>query len=357
MERNHPLVAVVVAAVALAAVGAVTIWSGDRDRSTATAIQNPAGTEATGDDSTTTEPPSIVGSEESSDSSETEGEAIDDPGNVDGDRASPVFDLADAIGGTRKPGSTDTAVGPGGGGDSDADGNDDTGAGRPDDSGGGVDPVLAANRRHCWAGPADGYELLVAADGSVRLRAFVNDDAVEPVATTLESGRGRFISDTEIELDIESWTTDGFDSHDAVYTIAGDRLELSTFPGLRVSPDAGCDRFDRSKLATRDRNVYSSERIEFARGTSGTTIEGAVLRGEYAVYLLEMSKGQTLTVDIASLEDNAAVSVYTPDGHHISDNEDGVGSRSMVLPASGVYEVSVSSIRGNASFTLDVSVV
>lgn len=101
-----------------------------------------------------------------------------------------------------------------------------------------------------------------------------------------------------------------------------------------------------------------SERVRFKAGATGAEIKDSVIRGERNRYLIGASKGQTMSVSISSLEDNATFSVIGADGKVIRGTEE---SRDLkhwtgTLPASGDTIISVGPTRGNATFTLDVDV-
>jgi hypothetical protein len=105
--------------------------------------------------------------------------------------------------------------------------------------------------------------------------------------------------------------------------------------------------------------------VRFAKGASGTVIEGGVIRGERDRYLLGAAKGQYLSIKIESPENNAVVDVYSP-GAQYSDETDIRGttlpqgkeikSATLQLPASGQYLLVVGGTRGNAQYRLSVSV-
>lgn len=95
--------------------------------------------------------------------------------------------------------------------------------------------------------------------------------------------------------------------------------------------------------------------IRFAAGTSSGAAENAVILGERDLYTLEAGEGQQLEGTITALEDNAAVQVRSPSGDIIVDAETNTPF-SEPLPASGVYEICIGGTRGNASYTLDLTI-
>lgn len=111
--------------------------------------------------------------------------------------------------------------------------------------------------------------------------------------------------------------------------------------------------------------------IQFPKGASSTTIEGALARGDTDRYTLGARKGQTMTVEVTAEEDNAAVTIYRPgakvkveDGDSVvegptldgaSEGEDAT-RWSGTLPASGNYLIEVGATRGGSSYRLSVAV-
>lgn len=96
-----------------------------------------------------------------------------------------------------------------------------------------------------------------------------------------------------------------------------------------------------------------TRRVRFARGRTTKVIQDAVVRGTRDHYLLRARGGQTLIVHITSLENNAVFDVYAPGGRTLAEETtDWTGQ----LPRSGDYRISVGGTRGNASYTLEVTI-
>jgi hypothetical protein len=94
-------------------------------------------------------------------------------------------------------------------------------------------------------------------------------------------------------------------------------------------------------------------RIRFARGRTTRVIKDAVVRGTRDRYLLRASAGQTLIVHITSTENNAVFDVSAPGRRILAREEtDWTGE----LPRSGDYVIAVGGTRGNAEYTLEVTV-
>jgi len=97
-------------------------------------------------------------------------------------------------------------------------------------------------------------------------------------------------------------------------------------------------------------------RIRFARGRTTKVINDAVVRGTRDRYLLRASRGQTLTVHITSIEDNAVFDVYAPGSRHPLGGAEETMDWSGELPRNGDYVIVVGGTRGNATYTLEVTV-
>lgn len=100
------------------------------------------------------------------------------------------------------------------------------------------------------------------------------------------------------------------------------------------------------------------KKVRFAKGASSTVIKGAVIRAESDRYLLSAGRGQTMTVKITSLERNAVFRIYfSGEMESLSGNEDeGSTSWTGSLPADNEYVIVVTPTRGNASYTLRISI-
>jgi hypothetical protein len=101
------------------------------------------------------------------------------------------------------------------------------------------------------------------------------------------------------------------------------------------------------------------QKVRFARGTSSTTIRGAVVRGDRDRYYLGAKAGQTMTVKITSLESNAVFQIYFAGEQEAlqgAGEEDDATSWSGELPADNEYVIVVGGTRGNATYKLTISI-
>lgn len=114
-----------------------------------------------------------------------------------------------------------------------------------------------------------------------------------------------------------------------------------------------------------------NKEIRFSRGSTSTTIEGNVIRGERDLYFLTDNAKQTMEIKILALENNAVFQIYKP-GYKVSvddgitdiDGESLLGVGEMnnakawkgVLPVFGKYLFVVGGTRGNAEYKLKVAV-
>lgn len=101
------------------------------------------------------------------------------------------------------------------------------------------------------------------------------------------------------------------------------------------------------------------KKVRFAKGTSSATIKGAVVRGDRDRYYVGARAGQTMTVKITSLENNAVFQIYFA-GEQESLPGAGDGDDAMKwsgeLPADNEYVIVVGGTRGNATYSLTISI-
>ena len=124
-------------------------------------------------------------------------------------------------------------------------------------------------------------------------------------------------------------------------------------------------------IADHARAAEVIEPIRFAHGTSSAEVEGAVIRGEQALYSFKARAGQHASLRISALEDNAVFQLYAPGakpemrdfvleirGNALpgaAEGEDAVRWEGA-LPASGAYLLVVGPTRGNAEYRLTVTI-
>jgi hypothetical protein len=113
------------------------------------------------------------------------------------------------------------------------------------------------------------------------------------------------------------------------------------------------------------------EPIQFARGASSAEVQGAVIRGERALYSIAARAGQHLSLRVTALEDNAAVQIYAPGAKpELRDSVLEIAGTALpgaaegedatqwtgTLPTSGTYLLVVGPTRGNATYRLTVTI-
>jgi hypothetical protein len=97
----------------------------------------------------------------------------------------------------------------------------------------------------------------------------------------------------------------------------------------------------------------SAKRIRFARGRTTAVLEGSTDSSEE--YVLGARAGQTMIVHVSSSESNATVRVLDSAGNALKGNSK-PNDWSGALPASGDYKIVVTSTKGTATYTLEVTI-
>ena len=102
-----------------------------------------------------------------------------------------------------------------------------------------------------------------------------------------------------------------------------------------------------------------NRKVRFARGSTSTTIDGAVARGDRDRYTVGAKAGQRMTVRVHSLENNAVFQIYRPGAKRTlagaGEGEDATTWEGE-LPATGNYVIVVGGTRGGAEYSLSVSI-
>lgn len=101
-----------------------------------------------------------------------------------------------------------------------------------------------------------------------------------------------------------------------------------------------------------------TQRVRFPRGRTTAILRGAVVRGTQDRYILGARRAQTMTVHITSRERNAVFTILGPDATALVGTEEGADATdwSGELPLSGDYSIWVGPTRGNATYTLEVTI-
>ena len=105
-------------------------------------------------------------------------------------------------------------------------------------------------------------------------------------------------------------------------------------------------------------NIAKTQAIRFAVGPMDVTLSGSVISGQRDRYTLSMAKGEMLDVIITSTEANAAFTILGPDGNPLMGTEEGKDTNNWAVPApsDGSYAILVGPTRGNATYSLKVTV-
>jgi len=101
-----------------------------------------------------------------------------------------------------------------------------------------------------------------------------------------------------------------------------------------------------------------TKRIKFAKGKHSATVSNSVIRGEADTYIAGAKAGQSMTVRINSIENNAVFQIEAPDGTYLDNagEMDDATAFTGVLPQNGDYKIIVSGTRGNATYKMTVAI-
>lgn len=108
-----------------------------------------------------------------------------------------------------------------------------------------------------------------------------------------------------------------------------------------------------SRPLTAGYDTVTTNEVQFDAGEFGTVVSGSVPRRSADLQLVGAQAGQTMTLDVSALEDNAVFQVVSPSGVLLIN---GQKEASFSLPETGTYEIVVAGSRGNATYDLDIEV-
>jgi len=226
-----------------------------------------------------------------------------------------------------------------------------------------AEPVAIAPDRYCYT--IDSATLT----GAVRLRvdasAGVRGDSVVSIhndetgyySSYAQKFTGNLVGD-RADMTVMTWIEYDLQEVDETWQLTPTTLTINNDVFTAASCDdptvadyfIGPDGLDGETLLA---ELPPAQRVEFAPGTRQTRLENSVVRGDRDVYTLGAQGGQSMTLDIASLEDNAVFDVISPSGTVLARE---AMSESLVLPQTGDYTVIVGGTRGNATYTLDIAI-
>jgi len=283
-------------------------------------------------------------------------------GGTDSDGS--ILQATTADGGTDDAGDADDGTDDGQDGNSTGDGKTE-GASGADDTPGSTSRPDAGGNGFCGSGQPRAIQF---DRGASSATIDITASGEERSLYTLEVGAGQIMTvrvdstDATATAILRAPTTDlpstGFTERTIVPTregiyeicIAAGETGADTQLFVSVIDDNTPVRVDESWCGS---TVNDRGEIRFDPGMFGTSLEGAVLRDERDVYTIEAGAGQDIDLVLTSLEDNAVFDLRSPSGETLIA---GVSDFRIPLPEDGDYLICVGSVRGNASYTLDIAI-
>ncbi|RZM76684.1 hypothetical protein [Leptolyngbya iicbica] len=169
---------------------------------------------------------------------------------------------------------------------------------------------------------------------------------------------GELLGD-RVSLTVSTWIEYDLQAVDETWQVTAETLTMSSgdsFFATECDDPAVTQYFigpGGVDSATLLADLPPAQRVEFAPGTSQTTLENSLVRGDRDVYLLGAQGGQTIVLDIYSLEDNAVFDLVSPSGMIMVQE---ATSEVLLLPQTGDYQLIVGGTRGNTTYTLEVAI-
>lgn len=185
----------------------------------------------------------------------------------------------------------------------------------------------------------------------------IYDNEAGYYSTYAQSFTGELTGD-RAALNVLTWVEYDLQEVEETWLVTPDALTIDDtvfFAANCNSPEVadnfiGSDGLSGDTLLT---ELPPAERIEFAPNTQQTTLESSVVRGDRDVYLFGAQSGQQITLALDSVEANAVFELISPTGTVLIQES---VSNYLTLPQTGDYTVIVGGTRGNATYTLDITI-
>ncbi len=223
-------------------------------------------------------------------------------------------------------------------------------------------PVLSPGR-YCYSTDTD-FETTY-----IRLSIDAADRVTGDVQSTIHNEESSYytsyvqavdgtIDGSNLNLDVETWIEYDRQNQQETWQVSDDALKtdsatLDKEKCMVVSKafqnEDGLEAADLIESA----NQVKTTQVFFDSGKRSTTVSDAVVRGDRDMYLVKAQGGQTMTLSISALENNAVFDVISPSnmilGTELKQSE-------IFLPHTGDYKIVVGGTRGNATYDLKVGV-
>jgi hypothetical protein len=223
-------------------------------------------------------------------------------------------------------------------------------------------PVLSPGR-YCYSADTD-FETTY-----IRLSIDSADRVTGDVQSTIHNAESGYytsyvqavdgtIDGSNLNLDVETWIEYDRQNRQETWQVSDDALktdsttlekEKCTVASKAFQNEDGLEAADLIESA----NQVKTTQVFFDSGKRSATVSDAVVRGDRDMYLVKAQGGQTMTLSISALENNAVFDVISPSnmilGTELKQSE-------IFLPHTGDYKIVVGGTRGNATYDLKVGV-
>ncbi len=223
-------------------------------------------------------------------------------------------------------------------------------------------PVLEPGR-YCYSADTD-FETTY-----VRLSIDSADRVTGDVQSTIHNEKSSYytaytqsvdgtIDGSNLNLDVATWIEYDQQNRQETWQVSDDALktddttlekEKCTVVSKAFQNEDGVEAADLVESA----NQVKETQVFFDSGKRATTVSNSVARGDRDVYLVGAQGGQTMTLLISSLENNAAFDVVAPSNLILGTE---LRKEEIFLPHTGDYKIIVGGTRGNATYDLAIGV-
>ncbi len=191
-----------------------------------------------------------------------------------------------------------------------------------------------------------------------KMQGTIHNEA-EGYFTSYDKNLNGTIDGSNLNLDVATWIE--FDKQNAQETWRVSPNELRM--GKDKLTGTSCEQVNKvfqnedgleAEDLLKSANNVKTQQVYFDAGKSGTTLSGAVVRGDRDVYLLTAQGGQILYPTLTSTEDNAVFDIVDPSGRILATEV--TNPEQIYLPYTGDYQLIVGGTRGNATYDFAIAI-
>ncbi|MGD1898210.1 MAG: hypothetical protein ACFB16_14795 [Phormidesmis sp.] len=176
--------------------------------------------------------------------------------------------------------------------------------------------------------------------------------------TSYQQAVDGLIDGSNLNVDVATWIEYDQQNEQATWKISERSLDIKNDTLTKENCDVVSKAFQNeagleASDLTSSANRVKTEQVYFSGGKSSTTVSNSVVRGDRDVYILTALGGQQMSLAISATDGSAVFDVVTPSGIILGTE---LTEEKLPLPHTGDYQIIAKSMRGDATYELDIAI-